>query len=187
MSLGKLDTNTPENDPSVNQYHKKVADKMGNVIESENMARLKTILSSLVSNLETVTGNDLAEFRSSLSGLNMTDEEAQSVEAAISILLMMRTPRSAEDKKLILERFAKTSKVIDVAIANKVFKRLSYDKTSLENKTNLLLSASGWLLDAISIVSNKYDVQEAVAISGAVISGKELEEAIARAKTITIE
>lgn len=159
--------------------------RVGDVASSENKVRLEGHLSGMEGNLETISGNDWAEFRSLLKNEKLTEEQEQAIETTISMIQTMRTLRSEEDKKGILERFAKTSKIIDVAVARKFFRGHIVPFHSMD-KIGLICSATSHLHDSLALVSNKYDVHEAAQLSGEVISDTELEEAIARGKTLKI-
>ncbi len=152
---------------------------------SFNEVRMENHLSGMKDNLESVTGNDWAELRTLLKGGNLTDEEEQAIEETIRMVQTMRSSSSDEPQKANLGRFAKMSKIIDVATARRFLKGHIVPFHSTD-KIGLICSAVEHLHEILALISNKYDVQEATNLSGQVINGKELEEAIERGKSLNI-
>lgn len=172
--------------PMENEQQAKLIKMVDSAVESANRVDVENRLSGMASNLESVTGNDWAEFRSLAEGLNMTDEEEQAVNATISIMQSMRPTSSLEKRNESLQSFARTSKIIEVATATKVFERLPYAQWELSDPKTLIRSAASHLREALGLISNKYDVQEAVQIGGKGMSQKEFDEAMERGKKLNI-
>lgn len=154
-------------------------------VKSEGRVRLEDQISGMASHLETVSGNDWAEFRSLVNDLDMTDEETQAVGETIAMLQSMRPEFSDERRKATLESLARRSKIIEVATAQKVFDRLP-DHNWDDNKKSLILSTATRLMEALSYVSSEQDTAEAVERRGLIISKDEVQEAIERGKNLNI-
>ena len=101
------------------------------------------------------------------------------------MLLTMRSAGSNEKRVENLKRFAKSSKILDVAIANRVSKESINPFHGLD-QVSMITSAVGNLYNALTFVSNKYDKQEASQLSGLAISKEEDAEIIARGKKLCI-
>lgn len=141
-------------------------------------------LSGMTHHLESLNGNDWAEFRSLVGTLDMTDEEAQAVDEVITMLLAMRPEFSEERRKASLQSFARRSKIIDVAIASKTFDRLPRETT--QGKVDGIRSATTSLMEALSHLSSEQDVKESVERRGLIISRDEVQEAVERGKRLNI-
>ncbi len=175
----------PSNLEGVNPDEKLVK-MVDSAIKSSDKVMLENQLSGMTYNLKEVSGEDWAKFRSLVGGLVMSDEETQAVETTISMVQSMRPEFSDERRNLALQSYARTSKIIDVATANKVFEKLSNHQDGSKNKISDIRSATTYLMEALALISNKYDVQEAVERRGLIISKEETQEAIERGKGINI-
>lgn len=161
-----------------------MAKMAGSAVESLERVMLETQLSGMASNLESVTGNDWAEFRSLVKILDMTDEEAQAAEETIVMLQSMRSEYSEERRRAALESLARRSKIIDVAIALKTFDRLPRETT--QGKSDAIREGATRLMEALSYISNEQDVKESVERRGLIIPKDEMQEAIERGKQLNI-
>lgn len=161
----------------------KLVKMVDSAVNSSDKVMLENQISGMSYNLKGVSGEDWAKFRALAGGLDMTDEETQAVETTISMVQSMRPEFSEERRSSSLQSFARTSKIIDVATANKVFDRLPRIN---EDKIQSIRSATTGLMEALSFISNKYDVQEAVERRGLIISKDEVQEATERGKGLNI-
>jgi hypothetical protein len=140
----------------------------------------------MASNLESVKGEDWAKFRSLLEALDLDDEETQAVGETILAVQSMRPEFSVEKRNEALHRQARMSKIIDVAIALKVFDRLPHHQWATEDGMTGIRSAATRLMEALALVSNKYEVEEAVQRRGLIISNDEAKEAIERGRQVNV-
>lgn len=166
--------------------HEKLVRMVDSAMESGGKIMLENHLAGMAFNLKSVSGEDWAKFRSLVSNLDMTDEETQAAEETIQMVQSMRPEFSVERRNKGLQSFAKKSKIIDVAIALKVFDRLPHHKWEVTGSMSCIRSAATYLMEALALISNRYHVEEALKLQGHGISEDEHNEIIERGKHINI-
>ncbi len=163
-----------------------MANMAGTAVESSKRSMYGDRISGMADNLKSVNGNDWAEFRSLVKTLDITEEEAQAAEETIVMLQSMRPEFSEERRRATLDSLAKRSKIIEVAIAKKVFDRLPHQKWAIEDNKTWIRSAATGLLDALSYISSETDVKEGLEQGGMTIGKDEEQEIIERGKRLNI-
>ena len=163
-----------------------MANMAGAAVESSRRSMYGDRISGMADNLKSVNGNDWAEFRSLVKTLDITEEEAQAAEETIVILQSMRPEFSEERRRATLDSLAKRSKIIEVAIAKKVFDRLPHQKWAIEDNKTSIRSAATRLLDALSYISSETDVKEGLEQGGMTMGKDEEQEIIERGKRLNI-
>lgn len=188
-SKGDQSVGQPQGRPTEEELFAKriaMANMAGSAVESSKRSMYGDRISGMADNLKSVNGNDWAEFRSLVKTLDITEEEAQAAEETIVILQSMRPEFSEERRRATLDSLAKRSKIIEVAIAKKVFDRLPHQKWAIEDNKTWIRSAATGLLDALSYISSETDVKEGLEQGGMTIGKDEEQEIIERGKRLNI-
>lgn len=167
--MGKLDSASPSGDGV--ERIKALADS---AITSMDKVRIDNVMMAVLANLQEVQGNDWSDLRSRLEKQGMTDEEDQAVNSTISALQALV---SVQDKEPVLKRAA--SKIVDIAIGNKVLGRVL-------NPSSSILNAAKNFYEAVACFATQKDLQASLVYLGGVMSDEEIKTSKERLGKIDI-
>ena len=166
-------------------FEKFSRDGIGNIMGQESALRMEGYISRLKEILDPLTGEDWAEIKAVPTQVEgVTEEEEQAVYSAIEMLLSIRSASNNEKIVENLKRFARTSKILDVAVAVNFYRRKTL--SHLTKHTGVITEATIGLYKALGEVSSPADVREAAQLTGEVINEEELDQAIERARNLNI-